>query len=306
MQDGGERNTQLSINNTDEHSWVYIIEGTFSIAIGIGVWFGLPTNPAEAWFLSPEQKQMMRIRYQLRQQYNGSEDFNWEEIKIAFRDPKMYIRYTPHPFPPQNSLKLTDFTSGAIQFCQDILLYGFSTFLPAILKASGHSSLQSNYLTIPVYIFGALAFFVCAIFSDKLVLRAPFILLANVFGIVGYVMLLTVSHNGVKYFATFLTAVAVYNGPGLNITWLSVNMAPQYRRATAIGFQQTIANTAGIVAGQIYRKSPYKLGHGFSLGALCVAQVLIVGKMGYIRRLNVKKEKIAKGEIEDTRKVKTG
>jgi hypothetical protein len=112
--------------------------------------------------------------------------------------------------------------------------------------------------------------------------------------------------NGVKYFATFLCAIAVYNGPGLNLTWLNVNVAPHYRRATAIGFQQTMANTAGIVAGQIYRKSPYKLGHSFSLGALCVAQVLIAGKIVYVRMCNRQKERILAGEIEDTRKIKTG
>jgi len=134
-----------------------------------------------------------------------------------------------------------------------------------------------------------------------------FVLFANIFGIVGYIVLLTVpSNNGVRYFATFLCAVAVYNGPGLNVTWISVNVAPHYRRSATIGLQQTIANTAGIVAGQIYRKSPYKLGHSFSLGSLCVAEVLIVVKMFYINWWNVRKEKIAKGEIEDTRKCKTG
>jgi hypothetical protein len=92
----------------------------------------------------------------------------------------------------------------------------------------------------------------------------------------------------------------------MNITWLNMNVAPHYRRATAIGFQQTMANTAGIVAGQIYRKSPYKLGHGFSLGSLCVAQLLIAAKILYVMMCNRTKERILKGEIEDTRKVKTG
>jgi hypothetical protein len=67
-----------------------------------------------------------------------------------------------------------------------------------------------------------------------------------------------------------------------------------------------MGNTAGIVAGQIYRTSPYHLGHGFSLGALCLAQVLITGKLIYLKMWNRKKERIARGEIEDSRKVKTG
>lgn len=63
--------------------------------------------------------------------------------------------------------------SGAIQFCQDILLYGFSTFLPAILKGMGHSTLETQYLTIPVYIFGGICFMIFAYISDRMTLRSP-------------------------------------------------------------------------------------------------------------------------------------
>jgi hypothetical protein len=148
---------------------------------------------------------------------------------------------------------------------------------------------------------------------------------ANVFGIVGYILLLTAKHNGklcdfrllkypsielmnigVKYFATYLCAVAVYVGPGINLTWLNVNVAPHYRRATAIGFQQSMGNSAGIVAGQIYRNAPYKLGNSFSLGAICVSQVLIASKILYVKKQNKLKEQIAAGEVSDKRKVKTG
>lgn len=45
------------------------------------------------------------------------------------------------------------------------------------------------------------------------------------FGIIGYVLLLTNVSNGVKFFGCFLTAIAVYNGPGLNLTWLNVNVS---------------------------------------------------------------------------------
>lgn len=133
---------------------------------------------------------------------------------------------------------------------QDILLYGFSTFLPSIIESMGYSSLQAQYLTIPVYIVGGLCFLGFAFVSDRLRIRGPFVAFANIFGIVGYILILCDTSDGVKFFATFLCAIAVYNGPGLNMTWLNVNVAPHYRRATAVGFQQTIGNCAGIVAGQ--------------------------------------------------------
>ena len=67
-----------------------------------------------------------------------------------------------------------------------------------------------------------------------------------------------------------------------------------------------MGNTAGIVAGQIYRDVPYYLGHGFSLGSLVVAQGLIVAYFAYLKYSDRLKEKIQSGEAEDTRKVKTG
>lgn len=84
----------------------------------------------------------------------GSEEFSWEEIRIELRDPKLYL-------------------SGAIQFMQDILLYGFSTFLPSILKAMNYDTLQSNYLTIPVYLWGAIIFLCLAWISDRHEIRGP-------------------------------------------------------------------------------------------------------------------------------------
>ena len=74
-------------------SWVYIIEGILSIVCALAVWFGLPNDPSNAYFLNEEEKQMMKIRYAQRRQYMGSEEFSWEEVKLAFLDPKLYLRY---------------------------------------------------------------------------------------------------------------------------------------------------------------------------------------------------------------------
>jgi hypothetical protein len=99
--------------------------------------------------MSLPQALMRRLR-----SYSGSEKFSWEEIRIELRDPKLYL-------------------SGLIQFMQDILLYGFSTFLPSILKAMSYDTLQSNYLTIPVYLWGAIIFLSLAWVSDRHKIRGP-------------------------------------------------------------------------------------------------------------------------------------
>lgn len=170
----------------------------------------------------------------------------------------------------------------------------------------GYDTLHSNALTVPVYIFSAIVFTIVAFFADRTSRFAVFLFCANIFSIIGYILLIAVSNNAVKYFATYLCAVATFLGPGLNLAWLNVNVAPHHRRAVAVGLQQTMGNTAGIVAGQIYRSSPYVLGNSFSLGAVCVSQIVIISKMFYLRREMATKRKIAAGEEEDHRRVTTG
>lgn len=170
----------------------------------------------------------------------------------------------------------------------------------------GYTSIQSQYLSIPVYLFGGLCFLAFAYISDRTCIRGPLLFLANIPGIIGYILILCPTGNGVKFFGTFLCAVAVYNGPGLNLTWLNVNVAPHYRRATAIGVQLSMGNSAGIVAGQIYRTAPYVLGNSFSVGALGAVQLIIIAKWFYLRHCNSQKEKIANGQMEDTRKIQSG
>ncbi|KAJ5831723.1 hypothetical protein N7474_000034 [Penicillium riverlandense] len=267
--------------------WVYMIEGVFSAVCAVFIWFGLPNNPAEAYFLTDEEKWMMRVRNEQRRQYMGSDEFNWEEMRTALTDPKLYF-------------------SGLIQFCQDILLYGFSTFLPTILQGMGYDSLMSNVLTVPVYIWAAIVFVAVAFCSDRYSKFASFIFASNVFGIIGYILLLTVDNTAVKYFATFLCGIATYTGVGLNVAWCNVNVAPHYRRALEIGLQQTMGNCAGIVVGQVYRTSPYVLGNSFSLGSLVVAQLAVTGYGLYLRHENKVKQQIASGEKEDTRRMQTG
>lgn len=76
--------------------WVYIIEGIFSILVAPVIWFLLPNDPSNAYFLTDEEKRMMKVRAAQRAQYMGSEDFSWTEIKIALKDPKLYLRSVLH------------------------------------------------------------------------------------------------------------------------------------------------------------------------------------------------------------------
>ncbi|AQZ10060.1 hypothetical protein BZL39_A09970 [Zygosaccharomyces parabailii] len=269
--------------------WLYIIEGLISVCASVWLFFGLPAKFEVLPFLNERECHLMNIRSKQRTQYMGnSEKFSWSCVKDAFLDFKTYLSFT-------------------IQFCQDTIMYGFSTFLTAILKMGlGFSSMQAQYLSVPVYILAGVVFLISAFLSDKLRMRGPIFFCYNLLGIVGYILLLSVSNSAVKYFACYLITFSLYTGTGLNISWLTNNMAPHYKRATALGLNQTLGNLSGAIAGQIYTKSPYTFGNSFSLGCIVLSNILTLSQVIILKRINIKRKKILNGEISDNMKNRRG
>ena len=69
------------------------MEGIFSILCAFVVWFGLPNDPPNAYFLNAEERRLMAIRKAANQAYLGLEEkLEWKEVRIGARDPKVYFR----------------------------------------------------------------------------------------------------------------------------------------------------------------------------------------------------------------------
>ncbi|EPX72711.1 nicotinic acid plasma membrane transporter [Schizosaccharomyces octosporus yFS286] len=276
---------QVRAGNKAGWQWIYIVEGLISF-IGVPLsLFLLPDNIEKSWFLNKQERRVARLRNEANLRYLGEQEFEWKEIHKAFKDPKVYV-------------------SAVSQFCADMVLYGFSSFLPTIVKGLGYTGLQSNYMTIPVYIAGVLAFLVAAYASDRTKLRSPFLISASLILAIGYIILIASNSNAAKFTACFIVAIGCYIGPGMNLGWLNNNVAGHYKRATAIGIQQTIANSSGIVAGQIYRSTSaprYILGHSFTLGCVVVGLISYIVLFFSLRHSNRKRdERCARGEFDPT------
>ncbi|THY88897.1 hypothetical protein D6C95_06953 [Aureobasidium pullulans] len=95
--------------------WLFIVEGCLSILIAFVVYFLLPNDFETARFLTQEDKELMRTRMAMNARYNGAPEFDWKEVRKAFRDPKLYI-------------------SCWCQSMADICSFGLSTFMPTIIR----------------------------------------------------------------------------------------------------------------------------------------------------------------------------
>ncbi|KAL4901206.1 hypothetical protein BDW74DRAFT_182061 [Aspergillus multicolor] len=237
--------------------WLFIIEGCGSIAVAALTFLLLPDDFESARFLNEDDRKIMRTRAALNAQYNGKPDFDWAEVIKAFKDPKLYI-------------------SCWSQFWADICSFGLSTFLPLIIKSLGFGTVKTQLLTIPVFFWASIGFLSVSWLSDYYAKRAAFMIPCCLVTAIGYAINLGTpsSNQAVQYFSTFLIAPGIYVVLGLNAAWLLNCHAGYYKRATAVGMNQSIGNAAGVVVGQIFKQTvdgKYLLGLSFSLGSIVLA-----------------------------------
>ncbi|RWA08670.1 hypothetical protein EKO27_g6443 [Xylaria grammica] len=272
------------VSNMPGWRWLYIIEGIITVVWACLCVVLVPRNYDTAYFLNDEQKALMRKRAEEMDAYSGgSGHYTRKDVKEAAKDVKSWVH-------------------AVIQVTVVTVLYGFSTFLPIIIKDGFHfSTVQAQYLVIPVNLWGGLVYAIGAVLSDRYGARFLPLAICAPFGIIGYAILLCDVPSGVRYFATYLIAIPCFLCTGGNITWLSVNCAPDGKRAASLGIQLSLTNIGGVIAGQIYQSGAgpaFTLGHAWSLGSLSIAWLGWWFARGIYKRRHAFKDKIlAEGTV---------
>ncbi|KIW74920.1 hypothetical protein Z517_11691 [Fonsecaea pedrosoi CBS 271.37] len=216
--------------------WIMIIEGLPSVVLGVIVYFWLADAPESAYYLSEKERALMVLRKRRQIGHTSSGDeLHKEDVLKALKDWKVWM-----------------FAFG--QFGVDTMLYGYSTFLPTIIKGLGTwSTAETQALTVPCYALGAITYLVVAWASDRAQHRAlavaPFCLVS----IIGYGILIADVSPGAHYFACFMVATGLYVSVGIPLAWLPSNQPRYGKRTTASGIQLTIGNAAGIMAPFLYK-----------------------------------------------------
>lgn len=212
--------------------WIMIIEGIPTFVLGIATWWILPDSPETAYFLNEQERVFAAARLKRQTGYTKkAAEFHWDDVRKCFKDWKVW-------------------TFCFAQFGSDTMLYGFSTFLPTIIRSimPKASNAMVQVLTIPCYALGAVTYLVIAHFSDKQQKRGFYSILLGVVSIIGYAMLISPSSSAVHYAGCFLVAMGLYVCVGLPLAWLPTN-SPRYgKRTSATGLQLSIGNCAGIMS----------------------------------------------------------
>lgn len=259
--------------------WLYIIEGTITIGIGIMLCLILPDFPNTWKKLSPEMKHIANRRLAIdaaeadvdlpggMSQITG--------LKLAFTDPKTYIL----------AIGYMCITGAA----------GFQNFFPTLTKTLGYSHIVSLLLVAPPYIFMVFYSFAHAYMSDKLKNRFWFWMYPIPVTIVGFLVFMFTDGFGPRYFSFFLMMFVF----AMNCTcyaWISNAIPrPPAKRASALAFINAFGNSASIWTPYTYTNSSsphYRPALGINIGLLTVAGICACLLRFILQRQNKRLERL--------------
>ncbi|KAF9444269.1 MFS general substrate transporter [Macrolepiota fuliginosa MF-IS2] len=264
-------------------SWIFILEGIATVAVGLTALLVLVDFPATAGFLTPEERSFVIWR----KKYDGSsvgeeEHFEMRHFWAAVSDWQVWLHIL-------------------IYMSVIAPLYGITLFLPTIINSFGFPPAISQLLTVPPYVVATITLYVFAFYSDRFKKRSPFILAGLTLCLIGFSINISKASHGVKYFGTFFVVAGSYSAfPGV-VAWLGNNLAGQYKRGIGMAMHIGIGNFSGAIASNIYRSqdSPrFIVGHGVELmfvgiGFICVPAAVIA-----YTRINKKRDELQRQAVE--------
>lgn len=256
--------------------YIYIVEGVISIAFVPCYYFGLSKNLEDSWFFNKDEREYVIERYNTMNTFNPDEKFEWFQVKLALKDIKTWI-------------------SACALFGIDLTTFGLTVFLPIIITSMGFTNVRAQLMTVPVYFLTAMVFFVCAVASDRMRLRSPFIIGACITTSIGLAIVLGSQIHAVRYFGVYILCMGIYVNAACNCLWLSGNNGNYFKRATALGINLFFGSSSGLVSGQIFLakdKPQYTKGLSICLALQVFSIVLTFIQFLLYRRENIKKQKI--------------
>ncbi|KAI1349363.1 allantoate permease [Xylaria sp. FL0043] len=259
--------------------WLFIIEGTITIGVAILAGFILPNYPANTKWLTPEEQAYAQWRLI---EDTGEADLAdstsiKEGVKMAFRDPKLYL-----------------FT--LLQHAS-ILSQAFQYFFPSIVKTLGYGNTETLLITAPVWIFTFLVSLVVTYTSGRVGDRSIHIICLMLLSVVGNIIAVSTLNTGARFFAIFLLPAGAVTAYQIILAWVANSFPrPLVKRSACISFANLVGNAANIYGSYMY---PASDGPRYLPGGAATAGVaLLVATLALITRLVLqrKNKKLAERE----------
>ncbi|KXH32022.1 major facilitator superfamily transporter [Colletotrichum nymphaeae SA-01] len=265
-------------------SWIFIIEGVITCAIGIVGYFllvGFPDAQKSAWnFLSQEETAWVISRVQADRGDAELPPFSVKKFLRGGADIKVWAL-------------------SVIYFNNALVIFSLSFFLPIILKDNmGFDTGKAQILTAPPYVFAAIITYTTGWLGDRYMLRGPIIVGDTVLSIVGTCLMGFHSDVAVRYLGVFLITAGSVSAVPATMAYQANNIRGQWKRAFCSAMVVGVSGIGGIAGSLVFRsqdKPHYLPGLSTCLGCAVLNVIIVIALSFYFRYWNAKAER---GDVE--------
>ncbi|PSN72063.1 MFS general substrate transporter [Corynespora cassiicola Philippines] len=186
----------------------------------------------------------------------------------------------------------------ALQFFSvTAIVYALAFFIPIILRGMGYSTRMTFLLSAPPAVAAVPWVILVSWLADKTRMRAPWIMLQCVLGIVGLLIIAYAKQNGARYFGVFLGLAGANSNIPTALAWQANNIRGQSLRMVASGLQVAFGAVGGIYASTVFmeKEAPlYRTGLWAVTGTQFYILITTVLMVFWYRRQNKRADR---GEI---------
>ncbi|KAL5342135.1 major facilitator superfamily domain-containing protein [Aspergillus crustosus] len=259
--------------------WLYIVEGSITMLIGLIVCVVLPDFP-ETWKAIPEELRHVAVKRLAIEAAQADVDAGGgmsqvKGLKLAFADIKTYVLAIAY-------LAITGAT-------------GFQNFFPSLTRTLGYNDTISLLLVAPPYIFMVMYSMTHSYFSDRYESRFWFFIYPIPISIVGFVIFMATESFGARYFSFFLMNF-VFTQNATVYSWIAGAIPrPPAKRAAAYAFINSIGNSASIWTPFTYRDQDlpfYRPALGICIGLQLIGACMAVYMYFHLNGLNRRQERL--------------
>lgn len=249
--------------------WIFILEGLATVIIAFMSFWMVHDFPAEAKFLSKEDRARVLLRLQRDKQASAHDErLKLSAVTDALKDWKTY--------------------AGMLIYMGPLMpLYSFSLFLPTIIQNMSFTDksqvIRNQLLSVPPYALAAIATVAIGFWSDRIQRRGIFNMACGLVGSAGFIMLIASTNPVVQYIGTFLGALGIYPSVSLTIAWVANNVEGVYKRGVVLGIVIGWGNLNGVVSSNVFFNKPrFFEGHATIIGYLFIAMFGGSALMAYL------------------------
>ncbi|KAJ5949753.1 hypothetical protein N7454_001337 [Penicillium verhagenii] len=228
------------VRNIAGWQWLFIIEGSATVGVGVICACVMPEFPHNSRILSPLERDLAVWRIEAEAgPAEGSEDESARRgFKQALSDPKLLLLIL---------CNMLSQTQGSI-----------ANYFPTLMSSLGFSSTISLLLTAPPYILAGLVYFGIMFYSDRKNHVFFLILSCIAISIVMYIIPMTTVNVGARYFSMMILPFASVGPQLLLYKTINLHLArPVSKRAAASALVNAIGGTSNIWASYLYYAGPH-------------------------------------------------